>query len=239
MQKTPHEYIVLALDNCENCAQLETLIKSTTPYIGTFKIGLEQYVRFGAPIVELAKKSGRSIFLDLKFHDIPNTVAQAVTAAADLGVDYLTVHTQGGIEMMRAAKQAALQAQQQGKKRPAIIGVTILTSISQEALSSELNVGIAVADQVRHLAACAVAAGIDGIVCSAADLPTVKPVLPHDFIVITPGIRPAGSDVNDQKRIATPAEAVANGATLLVIGRPITGAKDPAMAAKAIGESLV
>jgi orotidine-5'-phosphate decarboxylase len=230
------EQLALALDNTDDRSQLESLIRATAPWIGIYKIGLEQFIRFGPPVLEVVRAAQRKIFLDLKLHDIPNTVAQAVASACDLGVDYLTVHTQGGSEMLRAAVKA--RDANSSDKRPAIIGVTLLTSIGAPMLRDELNVGIDVQEHVKRLALLAAASGIDGIVCSAADLGAVTPVLPQQFIKITPGIRPAGSDTHDQQRIATPAAAIAAGATILVLGRAVTAATNPADAAKNICDEI-
>jgi orotidine-5'-phosphate decarboxylase len=232
--KSAKDFIALALDNMDDIDALKSIIQKTSDSVGVYKLGLEQFTRFGPKALDLVRNADRKIFLDLKFHDIPNTVAKAVRAACGLDVDYLTIHTQGGVEMMRAAAEAAHEA----ARRPKILGVTLLTSIGQEALNYELAVQMKTDLYVRHLAQKAVSAGIDGLVCSAADLETVKPSLPKDFEVITPGIRPAGSDVNDQKRVATPEWAIKNGATLLVIGRPITGADDPGRAAEKIAENI-
>jgi len=225
--KNAKDFIALALDNVDDIDALKELIRKTSESVGVYKLGLEQFTRFGPKALDLVRDVGRKIFLDLKFHDIPNTVAKAVRAACGLDVDYLTIHTQGGVEMMKAAAEAASGT----AHRPKILGVTLLTSIGQEALNSELAVQMKTDLYVQHLAQKAVSAGIDGLVCSAADLEAVKPSLPKDFEVVTPGIRPAGSDANDQKRVATPEWAIKNGATLLVIGRPITGADDPGRAA--------
>jgi len=230
IMKETKDFIALALDNTDDIAALKTLILKTRGSVGVYKFGLEQFTRFGPKALDLAKDVGGRIFLDLKFHDIPNTVAKAVKAACGLGVDYLTIHTQGGADMMKAAAEAAAGA----ARRPKILGVTLLTSIDRKMLNDELSVPMETGQYVLHLARKAVEAGIDGLVCSAADLETVKPSLPDGFEVVTPGIRPAGADVNDQKRVATPEWAIKNGATLLVIGRPITGAADSGAAAAEI-----
>jgi orotidine-5'-phosphate decarboxylase len=228
--KNARDRIALALDNVDNAGALKTLVSGTSGSVGVYKVGLEQFTRLGPAALDIVRSAGRGIFLDLKFHDIPNTVAKAVEAACGLGVDYLTVHAQGGVEMMRAAAEAAAGA----ARRPKILGVTLLTSIGQDALNGDLAVDMRADEYVLHLARKAVSAGLDGLVCSAADLETVRPSLPDGFEVVTPGIRPAGSNVNDQKRVATPEWAIKNGATLLVIGRPITGAEDPGGAAENI-----
>jgi orotidine-5'-phosphate decarboxylase len=228
MTKTAAEYLSLALDNVSGLDSLRTLIRATGEHIGVFKIGLEQFTRFGPAVLDEIRGTGRKIFLDLKLHDIPNTVAKAVDAAAAHNVDLLTVHTQGGLAMLRAAGAAASAA----PRRPKVIGVTVLTSIDGRTLSEELSVSVPLDEHVRRLAGLAAQAGLDGIVCSAADLPSVKPSLPPSFEFVTPGIRLADGSAGDQKRIATPEAAIANGSTLLVVGRPITSAPDPREAAR-------
>lgn len=239
MEGSPRDRLVLALDNVHSLSALSSLILATAPSIGIFKIGLELFIRFGPPIGNVVRDTKRKFFLDLKLHDIPTTVEKAVLSACDLEVDYLTVHTQGGIPMMRAAKAAAdASRRQRGRKSPKIIGVTLLTSIDADCLQKELLVTTHTTDYVRHLASLAVQAGLDGIVCAAADLPVVKPTLPPCFEIITPGIRPAGIAANDQKRIATPKEAIKNGATLLVVGRAVTESPDPAKSAESIATEI-
>ncbi|HEX2956260.1 MAG TPA: orotidine-5'-phosphate decarboxylase [Chitinispirillaceae bacterium] len=227
--------LALALDNVSTIKEIQDLVHQTSESIGVYKIGLEQFTRFGAPVLSVVRNVDCRIFLDLKFHDIPNTVAKAVASACDLGVQYLTIHTQGGIEMMKAAVEAA---HKHSDAPPSIVGVTLLTSIGAEALKTDLMIPVTPVDYVKHLASCALKAGLAGIVCSAADLPSVRTLLPEEFIKITPGIRPEGTDSGDQARIATPQEAIKNGASILVIGRPITGAKDPGLAAHQILESI-
>lgn len=230
--------LALALDNLQTPEEVRLLVAQTKKYFGTFKVGLELYTRFGPSILETVFESGRKVFLDLKFHDIPQTVAHAVRSASRSGVQYLTVHTQGGSEMMKAACEAARKSYEEGFTPPKIIGVTLLTSIDASALLNELNVSVAIEQHVKILALRAVDALLDGIVCSAVDLPHVKPLLPEGFEIITPGIRLLRGAAYDQKRIATPKEAIKNGATLLVIGRAVTEEKDPASAAEKIINSL-
>jgi len=236
MEKS-RERLALALDNISSKEEIESLIKSTSEWIGVYKIGLEQFTRFGPSVLELVRKHERKIFLDLKFHDIPNTVAKAVSSACELGVHYMTVHTQGGVAMMQAATEAASKTKSDICTK--IIGVTLLTSINAHALAEELAVQMDSTTYVRHLATLAVISKLNGIVCSAVDLPGVKDMLPDHFEVITPGIRPSGSEIGDQARIATPREAIENGATLLVVGRPITSAKAPGEAARAILNEVI
>lgn len=230
--------LALALDNLTTTAAVQSLISQTKAYFGTFKVGLELYTRFGPSIIDTVLASGRKVFLDLKFHDIPQTVSNAVLSASRLGVQYLTIHTQGGTEMMKAALSAVRKADEEGFAPPKIIGVTLLTSINASMLLNELNVSVAMEQHIKILALRAVDALLDGIVCSASDLPHVKPLLPDGFEIVTPGIRLEKGAVHDQKRIATPKEAIQNGATLLVIGRAVTEDKDPASAAEKIIQSI-
>jgi orotidine-5'-phosphate decarboxylase len=225
--KKPADYIAVALDNLQELRHIEKLVDQTREYCSTYKIGLELFTRMGPSILECIRRSGRDIFLDLKFHDIPNTVAQAVASAALLGVRYCTVHAQGGKSMMAAAAAAAQASREKGIEPPKIIAVTVLTSIDAPCLRDELNVRLSLEDQVQSLAGLAVSAGMDGIVCSAADLYYVRKSLPESFTIITPGIRRAGSDVHDQKRTASPREALSGGATMLVLGREVTSAESP------------
>jgi orotidine-5'-phosphate decarboxylase len=230
--------LALALDNLNSPAEVRSLVSQTKQYFGTFKVGLELYTRFGPSILDVVFESGRKVFLDLKFHDIPQTVANAVRSASGLGVQYLTVHAQGGTEMMKAACSAARSACNEGFSPPKIVGVTLLTSIDATALLNELNVSVAMEQHIKILALRAVDALLDGIVCSAADLPHVKPLLPDGFEIITPGIRLPQGQAHDQKRVATPKEAIKNGATLLVIGRAVTEDKSPGAVAEKILKSL-
>jgi orotidine-5'-phosphate decarboxylase len=234
MEKTPRDYLVLALDNCASLRQIQRLVEETSPYFGMCKVGLEQFVRFGPSIIDIIRSSDRKIFLDLKLHDIPNTVAQAVAAAAEHEVDLITLHTSGGLAMLSAAAETAATL----VYPPKLIGVTVLTSIDQLSFNRELRYGGSVAEHVAHLGKMAVNAGLDGIVCSAADLPTVKPVLPADYEIITPGIRLGEGITHDQKRVTSPSEALSAGATRLVIGRAVTEAENPAEVAARILEAV-
>lgn len=236
--KSIKDSLALALDNCSSLERIDDLIAQTRDSIGIYKVGLEQFTRFGPSIVERIIKKDVKVFLDLKLHDIPNTVAKAVESVCELGVHFLTIHAFGGLSMMRAATDAAKNATTRGKISPKIIGVTVLTSISEEMLKGELNVAKSLEQQVADLAGLAAKAGLDGIVCSAADLLAVKPMVPQHFEIITPGIRFDGGATHDQKRVATPQEAIKNGATILVLGRAVTEAKSPGDAAKGIVEAL-
>jgi orotidine-5'-phosphate decarboxylase len=201
--------------------------------VGGLKLGLEFFNAHGPDGIKPFLDMGMPVFLDLKYHDIPNTVAGACRAAAQLGVSILNVHAQGGMAMMKAASEAVKSVSPATK----LIAVTMLTSIGDEDLPS---VGLTppVGDQVLRLASLAQQSGLDGVVCSAHEIARLRSELGPDFLLVVPGIRPAGADVGDQKRVMGPAQARDAGASILVIGRPITGASDPAEAARAIAESL-
>ena len=224
--------IIAALDVPDAEAALN-LARQLAPAVGAFKIGKELFVGAGPDIVRAIRDEGGAVFLDLKFHDIPNTVARAVAAAARLDVAMLTIHTSGGRDMMVAAEAAA----QEMDNPPLVLGVTVLTSMDGNDLS-EIGLAEDPAAQVNRLAQLAAEAGLRGLVCSPREISTLRKVLPREVQLVTPGIRPKGSDADDQKRTLTPAEAIAAGADWLVIGRPITAAKDPRAAATEILESL-
>jgi orotidine-5'-phosphate decarboxylase len=204
--------------------------QAVTPYVSVVKVGLELFCRTGPSIVETVRGgTGVGLFLDLKLHDIPNTVAGAARSVARLKPMYLTVHASGGTDMVRAAVDAAPDV--------TIAAVTVLTSLGERSLE---QIGLAgpPRDAVRRLAALAVAAGAGALVCSPQEVAAVRTEVGPGVVVITPGVRPAGSDAQDQARIATPEQALKDGADLLVIGRPITGAADPGAAAATIAASL-
>lgn len=213
--------IIVALDYSTTEAAL-ALTQRLEPARCKLKIGKELFTHAGPDFVRQLVAKGFDIFLDLKFHDIPNTVAKACTAAAELGVWMLNVHTLGGRTMMQAAREAIDKSSHQ----PLLIGVTILTSLSDTELS-EIGIPAGVTQSVLRLAALANATKLDGVVCSALEAATLRKATSPEFKLVTPGIRLADSAVNDQKRIATPASAIADGADYLVIGRPITQAQDP------------
>jgi orotidine-5'-phosphate decarboxylase len=200
------------------------------PRVGVLKVGLEAFVRWGPGAVEEARKSAPAVFLDLKLHDIPNTVAGAVAAAASLGVDYLTVHAGGGEAMLRAASEAA-----QGRLR--VLAVTVLTSLDDEALRG-LDLPGGVAARVERWTRLAREAGCAGVVCSAVEAARLRPLAPRPFLLVTPGIRGGGEESGDQRRTASPAQALAAGSDLLVIGRPLTRAADPLAALAALAADL-
>jgi len=196
--------------------------------VGWLKVGLEAFVAAGPGLVEEVEKTGSKVFLDLKFHDIPATVAGAVTSAARSGAAMVNVHASGGRAMLEAAREAASRA---GLSK--LIAVTLLTSIDTRALA-DLPIAGTPEAIARRLALLAKACGLDGVVCAATDLPGIRAACGPEFLTVVPGIRPSGAEVGDQKRIATPALAIADGADLLVIGRPVTAAPDPDAALEAI-----
>lgn len=210
--------ILVALDYPRLASALE-IVAELKDVVGGFKVGLELCTADGVkPVVDQVSRAGGSVFLDLKFKDIPNTVAGAVRSACVPGVFMVNVHCDGGLEMMKAAVKARSEAEH----KPLLIGVTVLTSISDAVLNHELGVARTVADQVKALAQMAAEAGLDGVVCSPQEVAMVKQVCGRNFLTVVPGVRPAWAATGDQKRVATPAETVKAGADYLVIGRPIT-----------------
>lgn len=224
--------IIVALDY-NNAEAVYQLVDRLDPSLCRLKVGKELFTVAGPDVVRQLVARGFDVFLDLKFHDIPNTTANACAAAADLGVWMVNVHASGGRKMMEAAK-AKLDGQ---GSDTLLIGVTILTSMSAEDVA-EIGIQRSPADQVLHLASLAKQSGLDGVVCSAQEATSLKAACGQDFKLVTPGIRPAGSDAGDQHRIVTPEQAIANGSDYLVIGRPITQAEDPIAVLKAINSSL-
>lgn len=224
--------IFLALDT-SSLAAASALAARVGPYVGGFKIGLEFVSANGPEGVRTIVRSGRPVFLDVKLHDIPNTVAGAIKALATLGAAIINVHASGGAAMMRSAAEAAASAQ----PRPKLLAVTVLTSLEASDLAT-MGVSATPMEQVVRLAKLTKAAGIDGVVCSPQEIEAVRAACGPDFLIVTPGVRPAGGDLGDQKRVMTPRQALAAGADILVIGRPITGAADPAAAAQAILKEL-
>lgn len=203
-----------------------------------YKVGMELYYAAGSEIISFLKGESKKIFLDLKLYDIPNTVAHALMVLADLGVDMLNVHASGGKKMMsEAVKTVHEAARARGKEPPKLIAVTILTSMDSEQFA-DLNYKNTIREQVVSLAKLAKEAGMDGVVASPAEAFDVRRACGPDFLIVTPGVRPAGSALDDQKRVATPASALKNGSTHLVVGRPVTKAEDKRAAALAIAEEI-
>ena len=213
--------VLVALDY-ENEKQAFNLIDQLSPEMCRLKVGKEMFTHFGPAFIDKIQKRNFQVFLDLKYHDIPNTVAKACAAAADLGVWMINVHALGGRAMMEAAVNSLVDKQD----KPYLIAVTVLTSMSSSDLT-ELGINKTPADLAIHLAEMAKNSGMDGVVCSAQEALQMRKNLGNDFLLVTPGIRPAGSSNDDQQRIMTPLQAVKSGADYLVIGRPITQSNDP------------
>ena len=232
----PAARIIIALD-VENRDQALALVRAL-PETQVFKVGLELFTAEGPRLIQDLQALGKGVFLDLKLHDIPNTVAEAARIGVRHGAAMMTIHASGGEEMMaRAAEVARNEAEKRGVARPLLLGVTILTSLKNEILAS---IGM-IADtgaQVLRLAALAKKAGMDGVVCSAQEIEIVRRETGAGFLIVTPGIRPAWAAAQDQKRIMTPAEAVAKGSDYLVVGRPVTQASSPQEAFQKIVDEL-
>ncbi|MGA3196947.1 MAG: orotidine-5'-phosphate decarboxylase [Terriglobales bacterium] len=224
----PRQRLIVALD-VSSVAAARKIVAAVGDSALAYKVGMQLYTAEGPAIVRELVASGRRVFLDLKYHDIPNTVAAAVREAAQLGVSMLTVHASGGAKMLRAAVDAAHAS------NPAtlVLAVTVLTSLDDEGLGT-LGIRGGVQDQVLRLAALAVSNGCQGVVASAQECSALRQEFGHDLVIVTPGVRPAGSGHDDQARVVTPAEAIAAGSTYIVVGRPITEASDPAAEARAI-----
>ena len=222
------DHLIVALD-FPSAARARQAAKAISPVTNFFKVGKQLFTAEGPGFVRELVEGRNKIFLDLKYHDIPNTVGLAVAAAAELGVAMLNVHASGGAKMMRAATGAAAKA----KNRPLVLAVTVLTSLTDSDLQ-EIGVTGRSLDQVLRLAALARANGCDGVVASPAEAAELRREMGTGFLIVTPGVRPAGSSQDDQARLTTPAEAITAGATHIVVGRPITAAADPAAAAQAV-----
>ena len=230
--------IIAALD-VPTAEQAWKLAEQIAPAVGAFKIGKELFVAAGPDIVKKIRATGAAVFLDLKFHDIPNTVAKAVAAATRLDVQMTTIHTSGGSEMMRAAEKSAQDtAKMLGLPAPLILGVTVLTSSTHETLA-ELGIEADTEKQVLRLAQLAVQSGLRGLVCSPLELAALRKVLPAHIQLVTPGIRTGAEKADDQKRTLSPREAMDAGASWLVVGRPIYAAENPRAAAEKILSSIL
>ncbi|MFC7048476.1 orotidine-5'-phosphate decarboxylase [Emcibacter nanhaiensis] len=237
MSTDAHRRILCALDTTDT-AQACDLARTLAPHVGGVKLGLEFFGANGPAGFRQVAGTGMPIFLDLKLHDIPNTVAKAIHALMPLAPSILTIHTAGGPAMMAAAAKAATEAAEAvGCPRPIIVGVTILTSLDESDLEA-VGYQNKLADQVVKLARLAKDSGLDGVVCSPLEIELIKEACGRDFKLVVPGIRPAGSATGDQKRVMTPRQAIDKGADYLVIGRPITQAEDPAVAAQTIAKEL-
>ncbi len=238
MNSIAKDRLIVALDVSTERRALE-LVDSLRGIVGMFKIGAQLFTEAGPKIVSQIASSGNGVFLDLKFHDIPNTVSCAAVAATRLGVSIFNVHASGGREMMRRTADAVSQvAINEGLKRPSIIAVTVLTS-SDAAMLSEVGIDSEPEAQVRRLSLLAEASGMDGVVASPQEVTVVRStVMGSGFLIVTPGVRPAGALLDDQKRVMTPAQAIRTGADYIVVGRPITSAKDPVKSTAEILEEM-
>lgn len=224
----PRDRLIVALDY-PRAADARRLVATLGDSVTTYKVGKQLFTAEGPDLVCQLERVGKKLFLDLKFHDIPNTVGAAVRSASALGVSMLTVHASGGVAMLRAAVEAAAES----PKHPMILAVTVLTSLSDEDLHA-IGVSGCVLDQVLRLAELARKCGCDGVVASAFEAREIRRELGEGFAIVTPGVRPAGAERGDQARVVTPAAAMEAGATHIVVGRPITASQTPAQAAQAI-----
>lgn len=218
--------LALDLPDAESAFEMLGKLRGSLEWV---KIGLQMYIKYGVDFVRKVSDMGFKIFLDLKLHDIPNTVASAVGSLEGLPISMLTIHTCGGREMMQRALEKAAQTNPDLR----LLGVTVLTSFNEEGLA-ETGVALAPAQQVELLAKLAVSSGMKGLVCSPLEIGSLRKILPEDVVLVTPGIRPAGSNADEQKRVMTPALAAKAGSNFIVVGRPILKADNPAEAAKAI-----
>lgn len=232
----PSERVIVALDcGADEAVALADKLAGKASWV---KVGMTLYYAEGPAIIKMFKRRGFNVFLDLKFHDIPHQVEGAARSAAASGADMITMHTVGGVAMMQAAQRGAeAGADEIGSDVPATLGITVLTSMDADALAAT-GVTRELADQVRALAAQTQEAGISGVVASPQEASMLRELLGPDAYIVTPGVRPAGADLGDQSRVATPAQAFANGASHIVVGRPITKAADPVAAFEAIAREV-
>lgn len=233
------EKLILALDVADHYQAIE-LVERFKDYIGIFKVGSELFISSGAKIIEDINKKGRKVFLDLKFHDIPNTVSKSAVIATKLGVHMFNVHTSGGLEMMRKCRDSVAEVcLKENLDRPKILGVTVLTSISKEVFLNELGIQHSLRTHVKNLAALALKAGLDGVIASAKEASMIRNLCGKGFLIVTPGIRPSWTPPDDQKRTMTPKEAIREGADYLVIGRGILQHADPLKALELINLDIL
>ncbi len=225
--KSPEDRLIVAVD-VDSLDAARKLIDELKPLVRWFKIGFELFTREGPAAVRLVKDANAKLFLDLKFHDIPNTVRGGVTSALALGADLLTLHASGGAAMLRAGREAATAA---GRDDAILVAVTVLTHHSEKDFNSVFATNRKLEDSVLALARVAKEGGMNGVVASARELPAIKQAIARDFVVVTPGIRLPGAGKDDQTRVVTPEQAIKDGADYIVVGRPITAAKDPLAAA--------
>lgn len=229
------EKIILALD-FSDLKDVKRTLSQLDGQAVYYKIGLELFISHGWKVVELVKKNGARVFLDLKLHDIPNTVAKSVATACRHDIDILNVHALGGLEMMQRAGEAFKE--NASNQKAELIAVTILTSHDQKTLDRDLKIKNKITPQVVHLAKLAEKAGLSGVVASPLEVKSIRRAVQKKFRVVTPGVRPLTADLNDQKRVYTPSQAIREGADYLVIGRPVTQAKDPSRAFEMIVQEI-
>jgi len=235
---SPDQRIILALD-VPGFDDAVEIIDRFHEQVEIFKVGSELFTASGPGIIEKVHAYGKKVFLDLKFHDIPTTVYKSALAAARLGVFMFNVHTLGGAAMMQQAAEAVREVSlKENVNRPKVIGVTILTSMDQERMQSEMGISLRMSAQVKHLASMAQRAGLDGVVASAEEAEEIRARFGRDFLIVTPGIRPAWAAADDQKRTLTPREAIKKGADYLVIGRAVLSQPDPPGALKRIEDEI-
>jgi orotidine-5'-phosphate decarboxylase len=231
--------LILALDVADSHYALE-IIDKFSDYINIYKVGLELFTAAGPGIVEEIQKRGKKVFLDLKFHDIPNTVTKAALSATRLGVYMFNVHASGGFEMMRKCRDSVVEmCLKENLERPKILGVTVLTSLSREILIDELGIQYGLRTHVRHLSGLALKAGLDGVVASAREIELIRNHCGRGFLIVTPGIRPSWTPPDDQKRTMTPKDAIREGSDYLVIGRAILQQPDPIKAVELISLEIL
>ena len=229
----PRERLIFALD-VEHFGEAQRLVGLLKGHIGLFKVGKQIFTHAGPKVIDMIRRKGEHVFLDLKFHDIPNTVAKASEEAAKLGASMLTVHSMGGYEMMKRAVESSRNvAKQLNVPKPLILAVTILTSLDQATLE-EVGIQTPLEEQVIRLATLAKKAGVNGVIASPREISLIRERCGPNFLIVTPGVRPAPATKDDQKRTLTPGEAVRSGADYIVVGRPIKDAEDPAKAADEI-----
>ncbi len=232
--------VIVALDTQDQLS-LDTLLKELKDEVQFVKVGMELFYTFGPQIVTQLKEMNYKVFLDLKLHDIPNTVKSSVKVITKLGADIINVHARGGKQMLEAAVEGVNEAMAEHPEllRPKLIGVTQLTSTTEDSLKEDMGIDINLSQNILHLSKLCFNSGLDGVVCSAFEVKMIKETTSQNFLCITPGIRPLNSSVNDQKRVMTPAQAIAAGSDYLVIGRPITKASSPKNAFKDIMKELI
>ncbi|MCX8070694.1 MAG: orotidine-5'-phosphate decarboxylase [Thermodesulfovibrionales bacterium] len=231
--------LIIALDLCTEQKALE-IVDLFTDYVDIYKVGFELFSSAGFSVIENIHKRGKKVFLDLKFHDIPNTVSRSASLVTKLGVFMFNLHTSGGLEMMSRCKESATEtAVKEGLKVPKIIGVTVLTSLTNEILKDELSISHGVIRHVKTLSLLAKKAGLDGVVSSPQEIELIKKNCGKDFLVVTPGIRPSWTPPDDQKRTSTPKDAIRQGADFIVIGRGVLKHDDPIKAVELISLEMM